>query len=153
MKLPVGTLGTPEGTLKLPVVVSGQEAFDNLTLAQIEDFTGKLKGPPEGPFTEPKFFSIWHCRVIPKLQAKFQSKWSPFEALLWRGRTTIGSPRSPDIPHGPINSGDGSSIATLNKRFDCPDCEDSRALSFVFHPQEFHILSFILGIQYPNLID
>ncbi|GJT77436.1 reverse transcriptase domain-containing protein, partial [Tanacetum coccineum] len=29
---------------------------------------------------------------------------------------------------------------------DCPDCEDSRALSFVFHPQEFHILSFILGI-------
>ncbi|GKB59769.1 hypothetical protein Tco_0915955 [Tanacetum coccineum] len=35
----------------------------------------------------------------------------------------------------------------------CPDCEDSRALSFAFHPQEFHILSFILGIQYPNLID
>ncbi|GJZ23487.1 reverse transcriptase domain-containing protein, partial [Tanacetum coccineum] len=30
---------------------------------------------------------------------------------------------------------------------DCPDCEDSRALSFVFHPQEFHILSFILGIH------
>ncbi|GJX27350.1 hypothetical protein Tco_0233646 [Tanacetum coccineum] len=33
------------------------------------------------------------------------------------------------------------------------DGEDSRALSFVFHSQEFHILSFILGIQYPNLID
>ncbi|GJT92843.1 putative reverse transcriptase domain-containing protein [Tanacetum coccineum] len=49
-------------------------------------------------------FSIWHCRVIPKLRAKFQSKWSPFEALLWRGRTTIGSPRSPDIPL-PIKSG------------------------------------------------
>ncbi|GKF71718.1 hypothetical protein Tco_0207832, partial [Tanacetum coccineum] len=32
---------------------------------------------------------------------------------------------------------------------DFPDCEDPRAL----HPQEFHILSFILGIQYPNLID
>ncbi|GJS43913.1 hypothetical protein Tco_0568956 [Tanacetum coccineum] len=30
---------------------------------------------------------------------------------------------------------------------DCPDCEDSRALSFIFHSQEFHILSFILGIQ------
>ncbi|GJR57689.1 hypothetical protein Tco_1499851 [Tanacetum coccineum] len=30
---------------------------------------------------------------------------------------------------------------------DCQDCEDSRALSFVFHLQEFHILSFILGIQ------
>ncbi|GKE35599.1 reverse transcriptase domain-containing protein, partial [Tanacetum coccineum] len=51
------------------------------------------------------------------------------------------------------NSDDGSSIATLNKRFDCPDCEDSRALSFIFHSQEFRILSFILGIQYPNLID
>ncbi|GJS05829.1 reverse transcriptase domain-containing protein [Tanacetum coccineum] len=36
---------------------------------------------------------------------------------------------------------------------DFPDCEDSRARSFTLHPQEFHILSFILGIQYPNLID
>nr|GEY17100.1 reverse transcriptase domain-containing protein [Tanacetum cinerariifolium] len=36
---------------------------------------------------------------------------------------------------------------------DCPDCDDSRALSFVLHSQELHILSFILGIQYPNLID
>ncbi|GJS31385.1 hypothetical protein Tco_0492005 [Tanacetum coccineum] len=33
---------------------------------------------------------------------------------------------------------------------DFPDCEDSRACSI---PQEFHILSFILGIQYPNLIN
>ncbi|GJY00927.1 reverse transcriptase domain-containing protein [Tanacetum coccineum] len=32
-------------------------------------------------------------------------------------------------------------------RKDFPDCEDSRALSFTLHPQEFHILSFILGIQ------
>ncbi|GKD24646.1 hypothetical protein Tco_1230860 [Tanacetum coccineum] len=31
-------------------------------------------------------------------------------------------------------------------QLDCPDCEDSRALSFTLHPQEFHILSFILGI-------
>ncbi|GKF70959.1 hypothetical protein Tco_0207073, partial [Tanacetum coccineum] len=30
---------------------------------------------------------------------------------------------------------------------DFPDCEDSRA-----HPQKFHILSFSLGIRYPNLI-
>nr|GFB95668.1 reverse transcriptase domain-containing protein [Tanacetum cinerariifolium] len=29
---------------------------------------------------------------------------------------------------------------------DCPDCDDSRALSFVLHSQELHILSFILGI-------
>ncbi|GKA87035.1 reverse transcriptase domain-containing protein [Tanacetum coccineum] len=45
--------------------------------------------------------------VIPKLRAKFQSEWSPFEALLWRRRTTIGSPGSPDVPHGPINLGTG----------------------------------------------
>ncbi|GJR42612.1 reverse transcriptase domain-containing protein [Tanacetum coccineum] len=60
---------------------------------------------------------------------------------------------SPNVPHGPINSGDGSSVGTLNKRFvggtpclsvDFPDCEDSRTCSI---PQEFHILSFILGIQ------
>nr|GEU88152.1 putative ribonuclease H-like domain-containing protein [Tanacetum cinerariifolium] len=30
---------------------------------------------------------------------------------------------------------------------DCADCEVSRALSFVFHSQELHILSFILGIH------
>ncbi|GJZ53296.1 hypothetical protein Tco_0608181, partial [Tanacetum coccineum] len=38
---------------------------------------------------------------------------------------------------------------TKTRRFDFPDCEDSR-----FCPSlEFHILSFILGIRYPNLID
>nr|GEV29173.1 reverse transcriptase domain-containing protein [Tanacetum cinerariifolium] len=36
---------------------------------------------------------------------------------------------------------------------DCPDYEVFHALSSVLHPQELHILSFILGIQYPNLID
>nr|GEX26070.1 reverse transcriptase domain-containing protein [Tanacetum cinerariifolium] len=36
---------------------------------------------------------------------------------------------------------------------DCPDCKVFRALSFVLHSQELHILNFILGIQYPNLID
>ncbi|GJZ30493.1 hypothetical protein Tco_0575540 [Tanacetum coccineum] len=44
----------------------------------------------------------------------------------------------------------GSSMMTLSSTsfpLDCPDYEDSRALSFAFHPQEFHILSFILGIQ------
>ncbi|GJV01986.1 hypothetical protein Tco_1335555 [Tanacetum coccineum] len=40
-----------------------------------------------------------------------------------------------------------NAMAHSSWAWDCPDCEDSRALSFVFHPQEFHILSFILGIQ------
>ncbi|GJU83860.1 reverse transcriptase domain-containing protein, partial [Tanacetum coccineum] len=34
-----------------------------------------------------------------------------------------------------------------------PDFEASRAYGFVLHLLELHILSFILGIQYPNLID
>ncbi|GKB88683.1 hypothetical protein Tco_0960955 [Tanacetum coccineum] len=36
---------------------------------------------------------------------------------------------------------------------DCPDYEDSRARGFVLRSLELQILSFILGIQYPNLID
>ncbi|GJU99392.1 reverse transcriptase domain-containing protein [Tanacetum coccineum] len=66
------------------------------------------------------------------------------------------------LPSFPTDRGRGKKLSTflklaimdpLGDTTDCPDCEDSRALSFVFHPQEFHILSFILGIQYPNLID
>ncbi|GJX29189.1 hypothetical protein Tco_0237268 [Tanacetum coccineum] len=34
-----------------------------------------------------------------------------------------------------------------------PDFEASRAHGFFLHSLELHILSFILGIQYPNLID
>ncbi|GKF18444.1 hypothetical protein Tco_0063362 [Tanacetum coccineum] len=36
---------------------------------------------------------------------------------------------------------------------DCPDFEASRAHGFVLRSLELRILSFILGIQYPNLID
>ncbi|GJY00916.1 hypothetical protein Tco_0359068 [Tanacetum coccineum] len=36
---------------------------------------------------------------------------------------------------------------------DCPDVEVSRACVFVLRLLELQILSFILGIQYPNLID
>ncbi|GKB99459.1 hypothetical protein Tco_0985596 [Tanacetum coccineum] len=50
----------------------------------------------------------------------------------------------PDVSH---RSG------TFMKFNDCPDCDDSRARGFVLRSLELHILSFILGIQYPNLID
>ncbi|GKE47746.1 hypothetical protein Tco_1479004, partial [Tanacetum coccineum] len=36
---------------------------------------------------------------------------------------------------------------------DCPDSEASRARGFVLQSQELHILNFIWGIRYPNLID
>ncbi|GJX07517.1 hypothetical protein Tco_0195449 [Tanacetum coccineum] len=48
---------------------------------------------------------------------------------------------------------DSGDLTSIDPGIDFPDCEDSRARSFTLHPQEFHILSFILGIQYPNLID
>ncbi|GKG45201.1 hypothetical protein Tco_0495279, partial [Tanacetum coccineum] len=36
---------------------------------------------------------------------------------------------------------------------DCLDFEASRARGFVLRPLELHILSFLLRIQYPNLIE
>ncbi|GJV46522.1 reverse transcriptase domain-containing protein [Tanacetum coccineum] len=89
-------------------------------------FSRQLKTSMEDPFTvTPSFFHMATVRVIPKLRANFKVNGH-------RLKHYFGG----DVP-----------------QLDFPDCEDSRALSFVFHPQEFHILSFILGIQYPNLID
>ncbi|GJZ31440.1 hypothetical protein Tco_0576487 [Tanacetum coccineum] len=42
---------------------------------------------------------------------------------------------------------------TFMKFNDCPDFEASRAHGFVLRSLELQILSFIMGIQYPNLID
>ncbi|GJU75470.1 reverse transcriptase domain-containing protein [Tanacetum coccineum] len=42
---------------------------------------------------------------------------------------------------------------TAFSTLDCPDFEASRAHGFVLRSLELHILSFIMGIQYPNLID
>ncbi|GJR68018.1 hypothetical protein Tco_0014083 [Tanacetum coccineum] len=53
------------------------------------------------------------------------------------------SPESPMLIHGDNTPDLG----------DFPDCDDSRARGYVLHSLELHILSFILGIQYPNLFD
>ncbi|GJW76454.1 hypothetical protein Tco_0138136 [Tanacetum coccineum] len=42
---------------------------------------------------------------------------------------------------------------TFMKFNDCPDFEASRARGFVLRSLELQILNFIIGIQYPNLID
>ncbi|GJY37539.1 hypothetical protein Tco_0422917 [Tanacetum coccineum] len=42
---------------------------------------------------------------------------------------------------------------TFMKFNDCPDCNESRARGFVLRSLKLHILNFILGIRYPNLID
>nr|GEZ34298.1 hypothetical protein [Tanacetum cinerariifolium] len=62
------------------------------------------------------------------------------------------------LPHGPMNLGSIRACDTVNKnkalRGRIAQIVKSLVLSgFIFHSQELHILSFILGIQYPNLID
>ncbi|GJW25979.1 reverse transcriptase domain-containing protein [Tanacetum coccineum] len=47
----------------------------------------------------------------------------------------------------------GQSLYYTTVLDDCPDFEASRAHGFVLRSLELQILSFILGIQYPNLID
>ncbi|GJR54843.1 hypothetical protein Tco_1405364 [Tanacetum coccineum] len=56
-----------------------------------------------------------------------------------------------DSPYG--EDIDYVDASPLDVEIDCPDCDDSRARGFVLRSLELHILSFILGIRYPNLID
>ncbi|GJW86708.1 reverse transcriptase domain-containing protein [Tanacetum coccineum] len=93
--------------------------------SRLKIFSGKLKTRWSGPFTVTQVFPYGTVELS-------QNSGPNFKVNGHRLKHYFGG----DVP-----------------QLDCPDCEDSRALSFVFHPQEFHILSFILGIQYPNLID
>ncbi|GKA80215.1 reverse transcriptase domain-containing protein [Tanacetum coccineum] len=93
--------------------------------SRLKIFSGKLKTRWSGPFTVTQVFPYGTIELS-------QNSGPNFKVNGHRLKHYSGG----DVP-----------------QLDCPDCEDSRALSFVFHSQEFHILSFILGIQYPNLID
>ncbi|GKB71579.1 hypothetical protein Tco_0932991 [Tanacetum coccineum] len=80
---------------------------------------------------------------LSKLLKILKARWRFFLALMertsifWMFRVSIS------IPYEQLNPGDG--IA--------PDFEASRARGFVLRSLELQILSFIMGIQYPNLID
>ncbi|GKE84436.1 hypothetical protein Tco_1558178, partial [Tanacetum coccineum] len=56
-----------------------------------------------------------------------------------------------DFNLGSLSSNEAKS--PLFAYVDCPDFEASRAYGFVIRSLELQILSFIMGIQYPNLID
>ncbi|GJV13603.1 hypothetical protein Tco_1355144 [Tanacetum coccineum] len=56
-------------------------------------------------------------------------------------------------PPSSSHRGFKTSKLSLHESPEFPDYEGSRACGFVLHSQELHILSFILGIRYPNLID
>ncbi|GJV77233.1 reverse transcriptase domain-containing protein [Tanacetum coccineum] len=93
--------------------------------SRLKIFSGKLKSRWSGPFTIVQVFPYGTVELS-------QNSGPNFKVNGHRIKHYFGG----DIPTE-----------------DFPDCEDSRARSFTLHPQEFHILSFILGIQYPNLID
>ncbi|GKE13726.1 hypothetical protein Tco_1421303 [Tanacetum coccineum] len=93
--------------------------------SRLKIFSGKLKTRWSGPFTVTQVFPYGTVELS-------QNSGPNFKVNGHRLKHYFGG----DVP---------------TEEF--PDGEDSRALSFVFHSQEFHILSFILGIQYPNLID
>ncbi|GJS39432.1 reverse transcriptase domain-containing protein [Tanacetum coccineum] len=93
--------------------------------SRLKIFSGKLKSRWSGPFTVTQVFPYGTIELS-------QNSGPNFKVNGHRLKHYFGG----DVPTE-----------------DCPDCEDSRARSFTLHSQEFHILSFILGIQYPNLID
>ncbi|GKA52273.1 hypothetical protein Tco_0745469, partial [Tanacetum coccineum] len=117
--------------IKTVVFNIGEIEFHPLN-SRLKNLSGILDPPGMVPFhCNPSFFPYALIELYQSPETKFQSEWSPFKALLWRGRTTIGSPRSPDIPYDPINSSDG--LLGL---------KNSRALSLSFiaikdfpHPQ------------------
>ncbi|GJS88510.1 hypothetical protein Tco_0771146 [Tanacetum coccineum] len=93
--------------------------------SRLKIFSGKLKTRWSGPFTVTQVFPYGTVELS-------QNSRPNFKVNGHRLKHYFGG----DVP-----------------QLDCPDCEDSRALSFVFHPQEFHILSFILGIQEFGVVD
>ncbi|GJR65690.1 reverse transcriptase domain-containing protein [Tanacetum coccineum] len=87
--------------------------------SRLKIFSGKLKTRWSGPFTVTQVFPYGTVELS-------QNSGPNFKVNGHRLKHYFGG----DVPTE-----------------DFPDCEDSRARSFTFHPQEFHILSFILGIQ------
>ncbi|GJR92296.1 reverse transcriptase domain-containing protein [Tanacetum coccineum] len=135
--------------------------------SRLKIFSGKLKFRWSGPFTIVQVFSYGTVELSQNSGAKLQSKWSSSEALFCRGCPCYGYTGSPNLPQGQMNTRIRSSLVTLNKRFvggtpflsvvmlcRCPRFLKPLVLAvFVLRSQELHILSFILGIRYPNLID
>ncbi|GJT12672.1 hypothetical protein Tco_0859714 [Tanacetum coccineum] len=99
----------------------------SLILDQKDSYRASLRPAGLGPFTLPKVISIWHRRVISNRRAKLQGEWSSYRKKLF-----------------------GRKITT---KWIAPDFEASRARGFCPSFTRALILSFIMGIHYPNLID
>ncbi|GJX11442.1 reverse transcriptase domain-containing protein [Tanacetum coccineum] len=145
--------------------VSGQEALDILKLATVDLFGGITVSPRVSPHK-------WQVEVVKcglkrilRERGENRASWSDkLDDALWAFRTAYKTPIGctpyklvyGKACHLPIELEHKAYWALKHTNFDVqglrdfPDCEDSRACSIL---QEFHILSFSLGIQYPNLID
>ncbi|GKA46926.1 hypothetical protein Tco_0739809 [Tanacetum coccineum] len=131
--------------------------------SRLKIFSGKLKTRWSGPFTITQVFPYGTVELSQNSGPNFKVNGHRIKHYFGGDVPQLVSDLL-TFPKCPINSGDGSKnenglktsayVGRPTQAYrDCPDCEDSRALSFIFHSQEFRILSFILGIQYPNLID
>ncbi|GKA59542.1 reverse transcriptase domain-containing protein [Tanacetum coccineum] len=132
--------------------------------SRLKIFSGKLKTRWSGPFTVTQVFPYGTVELSQNSRPNFKVNGHRLKHYFGGDIPTEVVPASPDVPHGPINWGDGSSIATLNKRFvggtpclsvsvvyvqDFLDC-DSLSFSPVF-THEFHHLSFIFGNPETNI--
>ncbi|GJS87498.1 reverse transcriptase domain-containing protein [Tanacetum coccineum] len=129
--------------------------------SRLKIFSGKLKTRWSGPFTVTQVFPYGTVELSQNSGPNFKVNGHRLKKTRNKGGVTVqtrGCPGSPDVPHGPINSGDGSSVGTLNKRFvggtpclsvDFPDCETLVPQ----YPTEFHIPQLHFGNPVSNLID
>ncbi|GJS98692.1 reverse transcriptase domain-containing protein [Tanacetum coccineum] len=116
--------------------VSGQEAFDILKACH----SGPTGGHYGANYTAKKIFSVSGIDFMGRPQSQEAQYILVRQSNIYHN--VVKQRRSPtndalNVPHGPINSGDGSSIATLKNKplrgrhpilsVDFPDCEDSRA--------------------------
>ncbi|GJW82643.1 hypothetical protein Tco_0155788 [Tanacetum coccineum] len=89
--------------------------------SRLKIFSGKLKTRWSGPFTVTQVFPYGTIELSQNSGPNFKVTWHLFKALLGR-----------------------EFFLFFDHNWDCPDCE---RLSCLQYPHEFHILSFILGIQ------
>ncbi|GJU39429.1 hypothetical protein Tco_1192386 [Tanacetum coccineum] len=123
-------------------------------------FSGKLKNAGVGPSCNPSL-SIGTVELSQQLGPNFKVNGHRVEALLWRGRTIIGSPGSPDFSSNGTNENAGGSsrafmtLSEQNKSLCAarifPDCDALIACGFAFIHKSSTSSDSFWESKYPNL--